>query len=185
MRIDEIPDSSWNWLRRKGRPLRPLYIPVTEFSGYLTDTFLGTGTPALENIDSLNIVGARIEAVNDACHHLWRIPLDFNVDSNIRISCVWTTNSSDTSETATWKAEYSPIASGETLIAPSTALDTVISADTVLGSYKIAESPYGTIFNGNLNHGDYVNLKISLSAVSGLNPASDIVFLLGVLITDE
>ncbi len=179
--VDEIRKIN----QKLSRPKRPLYIPVTEFSGYLSSSFLGTGAPNLEQINSLGIVGARIEAVTDACHHLFYIPKDFNVDTNIRIAAVWGTNSSDTSESATWKVEYSAIAVGETLIAPATALNTVIAADNVLGAYKVAESAYGTIFRGNLNHGDYLHLKISLSAVSGLNPASDIVFLLGILITDE
>lgn len=171
--------------QRISRPTRPIYIPVTQFSGFLSDSFLGTGTPNLENINSLGIVGARIEAVGDACHHLWSVPKDFNVNSNIKFEPVWTTNSIDTAETATWTVEHSPIADGETLIAPATALNEPGGADNVLGAYALAVAPYGLLHGDVLQHGDLVHLKLSLSAVSGLNPAVDLVYLLGILINDQ
>lgn len=177
------------WLERArqeiSKPKRPIFIPVTQFSGLLNDASVGSGAPALGQINSLGLIGLRIDAVNDAIHHLFFIPKDFNVSTNVRIGVVWTTNSSDTSETATWEVEYNPITAGQTLAAASTAMDNVITADTVLGAYIIHESPYGTIFEGNLYHMDYLHLNISLSAVSGLNPAADEVFLLGILINDE
>lgn len=171
--------------QRINRPVRPIYIPVTQFSGFLSNQFLGTGTPNLEQINSLGIVGTRIDATGDACDHLWCVPKDFNVDTNIKFEVVWTTNSVDTSETATWKVQYSASADGEALAAASTSLDEVISADTVLGAYKIHIAPYGAIFGGNLQHGDLVHLKVSLDSVSGLNPAADTVYILGILINDQ
>lgn len=184
-RVDEINQQIVRITQRINRPIRPIYIPVTQFSGYLSGSFLGSGTPNLEQINSLGIVGARIEATGDACDHLWYVPKDFNVNTNIKIEVVWTTNSVDTSETATWKAQYSASADGEALAAASTALSETISADNVLGAYKVHIAPYGVLYGEALQHGDLVHLKISLDAVSGLNPSSDIVYLLGILINDQ
>lgn len=184
-----IDGSLSSWLERLrqdvNRPKRPIYIPVTQFSGLLNDASLSTGTPALGQVNSLGLVGLRIDAATDAINHLFYVPKDFNVDTNIKFSVVWTTNSVDTAETATWKVQYNAITAGQALAAASSELDTVISEDNVLGSYVISESPEGILSGGNWYHGDYVNLKVSLSAVSGLDPATDIVFLLGLLITDE
>ena len=171
--------------QRITRPTRPLYIPVTQFSGYLSNQFLGTGTPNLEQINALGIVGARIEAVGDACDHLFFVPKDFNVGTNIKFEPVWCTDSVDTAETATWEVEYSTSAAGEGLAAASTALDATITADNVLGAYKVAVAPYGLLFKDVLEHGDLVHLKVSLDAVTGLDPASDKIYLLGILINDQ
>lgn len=180
------------------RATRPVYIPVSQFSGYSGVTvtaiygtthfnaeFLGNGNPNIEEINSLGIVGARMAAVDDACHHVFYVPKDFNVDTNIKFEVVWCTNNSDTSKTATWKIEYAANAANETLTAASTALSSAITADNVLGAYKIAVAPYGLLSGGILDHGDFLHLKISLGAVSGLNPATDEIFLLGILINDE
>lgn len=192
-----IPDSLVGWLDRVrqelNKPRRPLYIPVTQFSGYqrivsganFNFTFLGTGTPELQEINSLGIVGARIEAVDDACHHLFYVPKDFNVGSNIKVEIEWTTNNNTTSNTATWKVRYSATKDGEAFSAATTELNSVITADNVLGSWKRAIAPFGLIYNGLLEHSDLVHLEVSLGAVSGLNPASDQIFLLGIVINDE
>lgn len=207
MSIGNLPNepslspSMLGWLDRAKQELnklrRPLYIPVTQFSGYqrivdATDAtedvrfrFAGAGNPVLDEVNSLGIIGARIEAVDDACHHLFYVPKDFNVNSNIKIEVAWCTDSSDTSETATWKVQYKSIAAGETLSAVDTELNSLITADNVLGTYKYSVSPYGLIYKDVLEHGDLLHLKISLGAVSGLAPASDIIFLLGILINDE
>jgi len=179
------------------RAKRPEHIPVTQFSGFYrivdaTDAtknekiqFAGVGNPVLEEINSLGIIGARIEAVNDACHHLFYVPKDLNVDTNIKFEVVWCTNNAVLTNTATWKVQYSAIASGEALSAASTALSSVITADNVLGAYKVAVAPYGLLYGGVLEHGDMLHLDVSLGAVSGLDPAADEVFLLGILINDE
>lgn len=199
-----IVSSLREWLERLRqhvvRPKRPIYIPVTQFSGYyrissiddLTEVdeniqFAGSGNPILQEINSLGIVGARIDAAGDACHHLFYVPKDLNVDTNIKFEVVWCTNSTDTSETATWRVRYSASAAGEVLSAATTALSATISADNVVGAtaYMVAIAPFGLLYRGNLQHGDFMHLEVSLSAASGLNPASDEVFLLGLLINDE
>lgn len=167
------------------RPTRPIYIPITQFSGYLSNQFLGSGAPNLEQINSLAVVGAKIDAVGDSCHHLFFVPKDFNVNTNIKFEVVWCTDSVDTAETATWDIKYLSVASGETLAAATTPLSQVITADNVLGAYKIAVAPYGVMSKEELYHGDLLHLNVSLSAVSGLNPAVDKVYLLGILINDQ
>lgn len=197
----EINQSLRDWLgtlrQQIIRATRPLYIPVNHFSGYyrIVDAadatqdeqlqFAGTGNPVLQEINSLGIIGARIEAVDDACNHLFYVPKYFNVDTNIKFEVVWCTNNNTTTNTATWKVLYNAAAAGEALAAAGTALDLAITADNVLGTYKVAVTPYGLLYGGNIEHGDMLHLKVSLGAVSVLNPAVDQVFLLGILINDE
>lgn len=195
MSIGNAPDdpnisaSLKQWLERVrqelSKPRRPIYIPVTEFSGFLNDQFLGSGTPVLQEINSLCVVGARIEATGDSCHHLFFVPKDFNVDTNIKIEVVWCTNSVDVAETATWGVQYNAAAPGQALAAAGTPLNETIAADNVLGAYTVAVSPYGLLYKGALDHGDLVHLNVTLDAVQGLNPAVDQVFLLAILINDQ
>lgn len=197
-----ISPSLRDWLEKVRqqvvRPTRPIFIPVSQFGGFsgITVTAIygtthfgfesdGNGNPLIQEINSLGVVGARMEATGDACHHLFYVPKDFNVDTNIKFEVVWCTNNSDTSKTATWKVEYVAVGAEETLVAPNSALDEPIAADNVVGTYKVAVTPYGLIFAKTLEHGDFLHLKVSLNAVSGLNPASDEIFLLGILINDE
>lgn len=171
------------------RQTRPIYIPASQFSGFYTvDTdieFAGAGNPKLAEINSLGVVAAKIDAVNDACHHLFYVPKDFNVDTNIKYEVVWCSDSGTLTDTVTWKVEYDAKAEGEALDTADTVLDEVITADNVLGSYSVAVSPYGVMYASKLEHGDMLHLKISLAAVSGLDPAVDELFLLGILINDE
>jgi len=169
---------------------RPIYIPATHFSGFYNTTggtiqFAGSGNPQLADINGLGIVGARFEALNDSCHHLFRVPVDFNVDTNLRVEVEWCTSSPNLASTVTWVVRYFAIADGEIILAASTALDTVITSDNVLGSYRRAVTPSGFINGGNLEHNDLIHFNVILSEVSGLNPATDQIFLLGLSLNDE
>jgi hypothetical protein len=193
----KISESLKGWLERLKqevvRQRRPIFIPVTQFSDFSSLTFtprygemsVALGEQALEEINSLGIFGARIDAIGDAYNHLFYVPKDFNVNTNIKFEIVWTTNSSDTGESATWGLKYAAIAEGEELADATVALDELIDADSVLGTYKVAISPYGLLYKDMFNHGDFVHLKVTLDAVSGLDPATDEVYLLGILINDQ
>jgi len=184
-----VSDQVSQWMTRVSqqlnRPKRPVYIAVTEFNGKLADAFLGAGAVPLEQIAALRIVGARFLAVKLEADHVFRVPNDFNVDTNTKIQVVWCTNSVNTAQTATWKVQFSTSAEGEALTTALTDLDEQIIADNVLGPYFVATTPYGLLYNKRLEHGDMLHLKVGLDAVSGLDPAVDEVFLLGILINDE
>lgn len=157
------------------RPKRPLFLHAKDFNS----------GPSFTEINSLGIYGVRFMAVGDSIHHMFYVPKDFNVGTNIKFEALWCTDSVDTSETATWEILYSSSAEGEALTAATTALDSAITADNVLGAYKLAISPYGLLYKDAMEHGDILHIKLSLSAVSGLNPAVDAVFLIGLIINDE
>lgn len=175
----QIPQNLREWLiamrQAIKRARRPVYIPVSEFNG----------NPTLTEINGLGIFGAQATAVGDAFHHVFFVPKDFNIDTNTKIEVVWCTDNNTTTNTATWKIEYRAAATGEALGAASTALNSVIAADNVVGTYAVAVSPYGLIYAGAIEHEDLLHLKVSLSAVSGLDPAVDEIFLLGLKINDE
>jgi len=177
------------WLTRLGqqvnRPRRPIYIAVTEFNGKLADQFLGAGSVPLEQINSLRIVGARFLATKLEADHIFRVPKDFNVDTNTKFEVVWCTNSVTLAQTATWKVSYSVAGEGEALTTAITDLNQLVPADNVLGPYAVATASYGLMYKQILEHGDMLHLRISLDSVSGLDPAVDEVYLLGILINDE
>lgn len=167
------------WLERVkqelSKPKRPLFIHAKDFNS----------GPSFTEINSLGIYGVKFNAVNDSINHMFYVPKDFNVDTNIKFEALWCTDSVDTSETVTWKVLYSATAAGETLSAATIALDSVITADNVLGAYKLAIAPFGTLYKDIFQHGDILNIKISLSAVSGIDPAVDDIFLIGLIVNDE
>lgn len=190
----DISPSILQWLTEVANELNKtrklVYIPATQFSGYFntsggTIQSAGIGNPQLVEINSLGIVGLRFNAINDSVHHLFRVPIDFNVDTNLRVQLEWCISSSDISGTVTWGVRYRPVAEDETIAAAITALDTPIAADNVVGSFARMITPSGFIDIGQLNHEDLVHFDITLDAVSGLNPVADQIILLGLLLNDE
>lgn len=164
-----------------------VFIPWNEFGVTADGTSiysLGSGAPRVAQVNSLGFAAIRYDAVSDAAHLLYQIPDNACVTvCPIKISVLWSTNSNTTTQTATWQATYSATALGEAFSAATTALDTTITSDSVLGTaYMMNETPQGVINANTLSRGDVLNLKINMSAVSGLNPASDIVLFHGVYI---
>lgn len=166
-----------------------VFIPWNQFSMTADGTSilsLGTGTPRVANVNSLGIAAVRFDTAGtngDAIHLTYPIPDNMCVSCPTKISAVWSTSSTTTSQTATWRALYSATALGEGWTAPATALDTPITADAVDDTaYGLNESPQGTINGSILERGDTLDIMMQISSASGLNPASDIVEFHGIYI---
>jgi hypothetical protein len=144
---------------------------------------VGAGDPVVAEVNSLGLSGIQLEAAGDDFHWLIPVPDEMAVGLPMKISALWTTDATTTTETATFKALYKAIAFGEALAAADVALDTVITADAVDDTaYGLQESPQGVINGGNMSKGEMLHILMELDAVSGLNPAADVVFLLGIFI---
>ncbi len=155
------------------------FIPFTEFH-YMNTAGVGAGDPLLAEANSLGLVGIRMEATGDDAHILIPIPSNICVDCPIKMSVLWSTNATNTSHTATWKVLYNEGGVGQALAAPATAADTVITADAELAtSYMLNETSQAVINSGLFDRGDIIHLLAELNNVSGLNPATSIVFLHG------
>lgn len=145
---------------------------------------LGVGDPTTAEVNSLGFGATQMEAAGDDIHMIVPLPDNICINCQIKMSVAWSTNDvTPTTDTATWKILYAPIAAGEALSAASTALDTVITADAISGvSYGLQETPQGIINAGTLSRGDTLHILAELDAVSGLNPGSDVVFFHGIYI---
>ena len=159
-----------------------MFIPYTSFHTR-ADASVGAGDPVTAEINSLGIVGVQMEAAGDDAHTLLPLPDNICVSCPIKISVLWSTNSTTTTQTATWKILYKRLALGDGLAAAATDLDTTITADSVLGTaYGLNETPQGVITAGTLTRGDTLHLLAELDAVSGLNPAVSGVYFHGIYV---
>lgn len=156
------------------------FIPYTDFHT-ISSASIGAGDPVLAEINSLGIAAIQMEAAGDDAHILIPLPNNICVDCPIKISILWSTTSTTTTQTATWKILYNKKALGQGLAAAATALDTAVAADSVLSTaYGLNETPQGVINAGTFSRGDIVHLLAELDAVSGLNPAVSGVYFHGI-----
>jgi len=138
-------------------PTKSVFIPVADFGGVNGTTWQPrNGTEAIRVLyyDPMICAG---QAIN--------------------VRCLWSTSDTTTTNSATWKAVYKAVTidSTDTLAAPSTALDTAIVADTVIGTANALQMTAAGVINAdNLTDGDALLLEISCSATTGLtlNPAA-------------
>lgn len=159
-----------------------IFIPYTDFHTD-SDSSVGAGDPVLTEINSLGVMGIQMEAAGDDAHILLPLPDNICVNCPIKISVLWSTNSTTTTQTATWKILYKRLALGDGLAAAATDLNTTITADSVLGTaYGLNETAQGVITAGTLSRGDVLHLLAELDAVSGLNPAVSGVYFHGIYI---
>ena len=91
--------------------------------------------------------------------------------SAIKFRVLWSSGSSTTTDSATFKILYSKITAESTTLTglAATALDTAIAADTVVGANLLQYSPSGTIAASTITDGDSLILGLSVSALSGLS----------------
>lgn len=163
------------------------FIPWNDFSVTADGTSIlsiGSGTPRVAEVNSLGLGAIKTDAISDRVNLFYQVPSNACVGTcPIKISVLWSTSSSTTSQTATWRVLYSAKAIGEALAAGSTTLDTAITADSVLGTaYMLNESPQGVIAANTLSRSDILNIVLDLASVSGLNPGSDTVLIHGIYI---
>jgi hypothetical protein len=96
------------------------------------------------------------------------IPKNWDRRNDILVRVVWTSASSTVADTITWKFLYSEIGSGATIIAPATALDTVLVIDNVLGTTKCHKTASGVIKGGSINDtADFLPFLVDMEAFAG------------------
>lgn len=136
------------------RPGR-IHIPVSNFTGILgaagVSAGANTGAPVQQEISTFGIVGILMDTAGDVIDTNLSLPYDVDIAKDIKFRVHWTSGSSTTADTITWKVFYKPIVPDSTTIAAaSTALDTVIAEDTVAGAYTWQATSWGVLKGGTL-----------------------------------
>ena len=125
----------------------------------------GSGNPSFGEISTFGFTGLHIDAAGDDISLLWPVPFDCDVKSAIDFRVWWSSGSSTTTDTFTWKILYGEFtADGEVLAAPATALSTAIAADTLVGANYIQATAWGTLNGGTLTNGNMIGLTVELDA---------------------
>jgi hypothetical protein len=125
----------------------------------------GAGSPSFGEVSSFKVTGLHIDAAGDDIGHLWIIPYDCDVQSDIEFRVWWSSGSSTTTDGVVWKVLYTEITpDGEALAAGATALSTAIASDTVLGANYLQASPWGVLNGGTLTVGRAVSLVVELDS---------------------
>lgn len=123
-------DSALTW--RPGR----VFLPAANFSSILLDAGVHTGAPVLQEVSTFGVVGVLVDTAADEINTFMQIPADMDLSKRIYARVHWTSGSTDTADTVTWKVWYKPIVYNVTAIAAigntgGTALDKVIAAQDV------------------------------------------------------
>ena len=126
----------------------------------------GAGDASYGEISTLGVNALHIDAAGDDCRIVWPVPYDCDVKSPIDFRVHWSSASTTTTDTITWKILYKALTVDSTaLAAPTTALSTAIAADTnVAGANAMQKTAWGTL-NGNLlAHDSYAILIVECDA---------------------
>ena len=129
-----------------------LFIPVTEFQGLVAAAGVGTGVPVHEEIATLTpgLGALEMAAAADDIAHMMAVPTDWDRRHPISVRFVWSSQSATAADTVDWKFLYKLMTPDSTVIAvPSTALDTVIPQETVVGVANTLQRTAPGIINGN------------------------------------
>ena len=138
-----------NASRIVGRPVKE-FIPISQFG-----------------------VGANFWAPNSTTEAVSCVYVNDKLDvgSYIKLRVLWSSGSSTTTDTATFKILYTPVTIETDALPglPSTALDTAITADACSATANILKySPQGIINGGTVTDSDALVLLLNVNAVSGL-----------------
>lgn len=188
-------DSQVVW--RPGR----IWLPAMQFAGVTTvaideggmATFAAgaalagvhTGAPISQEISSFGVAGIHMADAADEVNTYMPLPYDIDLSKRIYCRVHWSSGSTDTADTVTWKVWYKPLVFNVTAIAAignsgGTALDKVIAADDVpvATAYAWCVTEEGYLDAGKLAHNTEALLwSVELDAIdAGL--AED-TFLLG------
>lgn len=127
-------DSQVVW--RPGR----IVLPVVNFANYVgaagATAGAHTGAPVFQEISSFGVVGLLMDTAADEVNTYMVVPDDMDLSKRIYCRVHWTSGSTDTADTITWKVWYKPLTANVTAIEAigntgGTALDLVIAGDTV------------------------------------------------------
>lgn len=123
----------------------------------------------------------RFDAVAAYCSAFWTVPDDLHTGSSVNARVWWSTETTTAAQTATWIVTYGLVAEGAAVGDASTALNTVIVADTDdTDAHGLNITASGVINAASLTNGRTLNLKVELDAVSGLVAATDNILFYGV-----
>lgn len=111
---------------------------------------------------------------------------DLNVDGEVKISVVWSTDTGSTSDTVTFIPTFSAITlESDTLTAAQshTAISAAIGADTASGTANtVQETPQGTINGGTLTDGDLFLINLEIDAVVSMTLGTDAMHIYGIFV---
>jgi len=141
----------------------------------------GAGAPSFGEVTDAAIVGLAIDDTADAIGILWPLPYDCDLKSDINFAVTWSSNQATTTDTVTWKVEYTELTlNTEAIEIGATALNTAIAADTnVAGVHALQQTAWGVLDGGTLTDTDPRNmlaLNVSYSAESGADASSDEIY---------
>lgn len=92
--------------------------------------------------------------------------------SEIQVRVIWSTLSTTTTDSVTWRVRYANVTydSGALAGATLSALDSTISADNAVGTASaVLKSPIGRIYPKNVSPDKEVMFELNASAVSGID----------------
>lgn len=121
------------------RPGR-VWLPATNFSNYVgaagATAGAHTGAPVFQEISSFGVVGVLLDTAADEINTFMILPDDIDLTKRIYARVHWTSGSTDTADTVTWKVWYKPLVFNTTALLAigdtgGTALDLVIAAQDV------------------------------------------------------
>lgn len=95
-----------------------------------------TGAPISKEISTFGVNGILMDTAADEVNTYMPLPYDIDLNKRIYARVHWTSGSTDTADTVTWKVWYKPIVFNVTALAAigasgGTALDVVVAADDV------------------------------------------------------
>ena len=137
----------------------------------------GVGAASFGEVTDAGIVGLHVDDTGDSVGILYPVPYDMDVQSALDFAVVWTSDTSTSTETVTWKVLYTELTiDSEAIEVGATALDTAIAADAQAGTAQaIQQTAWGTLNGGTLTAGNWLALDVSYSAESGIDASSDAV----------
>lgn len=121
------------------RPGR-VWLPATEFSNYVgaagATAGAHSGAPVFQEISTFGVVGLLMDTAADEANTYITLPGDIDLNKRIYARVHWTSGSTDTADTVTWKVWYKPLVFNTTAILAigntgGTALDSVVAAQDV------------------------------------------------------
>lgn len=126
-------DSGLSW--KPGR----VWLPATNFSSYIgaaPNAGIHTGAEVWKEISTFGVVGQLMATAASEVNTYMPLPDDIDLGKRIYARVHWTSGSTDTADTVTWKVWYKPLIFNTTAILAigatgGTALDSVIAADDV------------------------------------------------------
>lgn len=148
---------------------RVLSAPGIAFTGTAAaPTMYGAGTltaasaaPFGRLVSTNAVVGLKTNTDGQDIGTFIPVPFDLDRSNPVNFRIVWTSASNDTADTVLWKVFYGNYGSGTLIANASTALDTVVPTDNVLGMRMLHITEPG-VLNANKLTSDYVELLVEM-----------------------